>query len=104
MLKVKSLPTLLDLRKVSSDIWTYVLNHNTSLFLRLDPSAYHLMVDWSAKGVGYALFAGHLSQSNLGRLNSKRMSSDSSSSFLDELKGLVWDLNDTKSMIQSKPL
>lgn len=56
------------------------------------------------KGVGYALFASHLRQSVLVGLNSRDMVCDSSSSFLGELKGLVWALNDSKPLIQGKPV
>lgn len=59
LLKVKELPSVANLSEITYGIWTYVLSHNTSLFLCQDPGAYHLMVDCSAKGVGYALFEGH---------------------------------------------
>lgn len=59
-LKVKELPAVVELRSLVARVWTYVLDHNTLLFLEQDLDAYHLMVVWSAKYVGYALFSGPL--------------------------------------------
>lgn len=52
--------------------------------------------------MGYALFAGHPSQALLVGINYKELQDDVSSSFLGELKGLVWALNDTKGLIQGR--
>lgn len=37
-------------------------------------------------------------------INSKGAQEDVSSYFLGELKGLVWDLGDTKGLIQGRPM
>lgn len=76
--------------------------HNTAFLLSMNPPKFHLMVDWSTKGVGYALFAGHLRQAILVGINSKEFQEDVSSSFLGELKGLVWALNNVKGLVQSR--
>lgn len=85
-----------------SSLGLYVLHHNTALSLSVDPTLFHLKVNMSAKGVGYALFVVHPSQAILVGVNSKGYPDDVSSFFLGELKGLVGALNDTNSSIQSR--
>lgn len=102
MLKVKTLLCVKELRSTVTRVWFYLLHHNTSLSLDVEPPSFHIMVDWSACGVGYALFADHLSQIVLLGILSKGFVEVTSSLFLGKLKGLVWAMNGTKILVQNK--
>lgn len=102
MLKARDFLSVNKLKATASAIWSYVLHHNTPLSMSMDSIEFYLMVDWSARGVGYALFAGHPSQAVLVGINSKGFQEDVLGSFLGELKRLVWALNDTKCLIQGR--
>lgn len=60
-------------KNLVSLVWLYVLDHNVALFLSMDPNEFYLMMDWSARGVSYALFAGYPSQIVLVDINFKEV-------------------------------
>lgn len=59
MMKMKTLSSVEKLKSVVFSVWSYMLLHNTSMSLSKEPATFHIMVEWSSRGVGYALFVGH---------------------------------------------
>lgn len=81
----------------------YALDNNVEKALVKDVSTCHVMVDWSTKGADYALFAGHPSLRVLLGVNSHGLKRNEMSSYLGEMQGLVWVLNDIKTIVQGGP-
>lgn len=63
---------------------------------------FHSKVDWSHRGMGYALYVGEPEERKVVGLGSKGASDDRSSSYLGELSGVVWALKQTKKLIQGQ--
>lgn len=59
MLRLDALCDLAKSQDSVNKVWTYTLERNVDLAMVDNVGAHHLMVNWSSKGVGYALYAGH---------------------------------------------
>lgn len=77
----------------------------TNMMLSLKQLAvYHLQGDWRSHGFGYLLFLGHPWHGVMVGLNSKASTSDHSSSFLSEIKGICRALHDVKMLVAGQAL
>lgn len=104
MLKFKELLEGQAILEVTQQIWEKMVRHGSSLCLVGEPRVFHLMVDYSSKGCGYALFAGPPENENMIGLNSRGHQDEAVSSYLGQLKGIFWALDKPHILVQGRKL
>lgn len=76
-----------------------VVDCGTALCLVKESREFQLMVDYRSKGCDYVLFVGDCKDGKVVGLNSKGSKDGSVSSYLGELQGICWVLDDTRNMV-----
>lgn len=104
LLKAEQLPTGEVLVEITQRIWEKVVEHGTALCLDREPREFHLMVDYSSTGCGYVLFSKAYKDGRVVGMNSKSNKEGPVSSYLGELQGICWALNETKGLVQERKL
>lgn len=69
-----------------------------------EPTEFQLMVDYSSKGSGYALFAWSYKKGKLIGINSKGNVAGAMSSYLGGLQAIFWALNESRNLVQGREL
>lgn len=93
-----------EIQRMTKKVWSQILDSNMSLKLGNDFDEYHIFVDWSKEGWGYALFGGNIANGCLLGLNSHTEKICEDSSYLGELRGIVWALKQVQSFTAGKPI
>lgn len=84
------------MKDLSKSVWDRIVYENVRLFLNEDPKQFHAQVDWSSQGFVYLLFARLLEKGRLMGLNLRGEESNQASSYLGELRGICWALQNIK--------
>ena len=104
LLKLQKLPPREEMQEIVDRMWMQVVSGNLEVYRNQgaqERTDWNLYCDWSDGGQGYALFMGKQPEGRMVALNSRReVSGWKTSSFLGELKTIVWALKDVEHLLQ----
>ena len=103
-LKMKKMPLEEDLQRQARNAWEQILGTTLRVHLSEPGEKLFLQCDWSQEGQGYALYGGDPGQGKLLAVNSRCHDERHLSSYLGELRTIVWALCETKSFTARRKL
>lgn len=104
LLRQKQLPNLSDLQALIRKAWQRILLENLTLYFELPNEELYLECDWSQTGKGFVLFCGRPERGHIISISSKQHNEMHLSSYLGELKTIVWSLTETKTLTAGRKI
>lgn len=104
MLVATELPACQTLMEEMERVWGYVLDKQLRISLKKNSEFFSIKVDGSGKGMGYILYVEDPTEGAVVGLRSKGSGDENASSYLGELRGVYWALEDTKKLVRGHPI